>query len=150
MADQGPTGPRPLAVYPRPLVVVAVFCGELVDIEEAGEERLTIGAAAIKDELVAEGASKRPMHHQVLELDQAREMHLELRLSPAGLLAELAAREAHVASLEVLGGSASRDDLVERAPGAGGSAARARRAMRPSTSCASRLATAMSSSVTSM
>ena len=54
-----------------------------------------------------------PMHQHQLELHQPPEMHLELRVPPAGVLAHLAAGEAIVLAVDALALAAGVDHLAE-------------------------------------
>ena len=74
----------------------------------------------VEHELVLEGlAAPTAMHEEVFELGQAREMHLQLRVAPAGRLAHLAAAEAVVGASHVVLGAVRidhRDDEAQEAP----------------------------------
>ena len=90
-ADRPPTCPR----LPRPVRVVLTA--------QTRHEAPTVLALALVPKLVDKPRPARPaVHEQVLELLQAPQMHLQLRVPPAGLLAHLASREAHVARADAL------------------------------------------------
>src|SRR5436190_6147842 len=118
--DRGPTGPRPVTVLPRPVAVWGrpVFrdcCGDRLRIEETGDERLAVLALAVVDEFV-DVSLRVPfaMEHDVLELDQAPEMDLQLRVSPPRLLAHEAPREAVVVPFGATLGAVLGHHLVEQ------------------------------------
>ena len=90
-ADRGPTGPRPIIIQPRPLRVVGVL--QLLDVDQSGHKGCAVLALAVVEQLV-DKALAVAMHGEVLEVDQAREMDLELRVAPAERLAQATAAEA--------------------------------------------------------
>src|SRR3990172_3062593 len=90
-ADRGPTGPRPMASYPRPLrrqgrpLLVVPMPAQLLEVDEPGEEGRPVLPLAVVDELVADATPSR-VRDQVLELLEPPKVHFELRVPEAGPL----------------------------------------------------------------
>lgn len=96
--DHAPTGGRPRIVCPRPRAVVGM--AQRFDVGQPGEAQRTIGVADVVDQLVVEAAGFRAMSDEVFEFDQARQVQLQLRVTPVDRLAQRAPAEAHVSALE--------------------------------------------------
>ena len=100
------------------------MAAERLDVEEPQDEALAVPALAPVDELVgvAPAPARRRVDRQVLEVDQAREVHLELGVAPGDRLADLPTGEAHLLALdpELLapGGDVAVQE-IEQPPGLG-------------------------------
>lgn len=53
----------------------------MVGVGEPDEERLTVGAFPAPGEFVDEPARLEPVHHEQFQVDEAGEVHFELRVT---------------------------------------------------------------------
>jgi hypothetical protein len=124
--------------------------GEDGGVDKPGQVGPAVDAATIPAQLVDVAlAPATPVHQDVLEVDQAVQVGAHLEVRPAAMLAQLPAGKPQVPPVDAgipaaLGNEAL--EMFEQAAGLGASSSRE----RPSTSWASRLASAMSDRVASM
>jgi hypothetical protein len=83
-------------------------------IDQATDMRGIAVRCAVVQELVLERlAAPAAMHEQVFKLDQAREMDLQLCITPAGVLAQPTAAKAVLRAADLLLGARPLDHLDE-------------------------------------